>query len=344
MRFLGAVLGGLVASTLGLAVACSGSQALVSAPSACNDYFDALYVESCPGPTPPASEVDLERTEFATTCEDSMSLPGSGLTPSALEACAMALKALGCNLLQESVSACAVTGDLTNGSPCNLNAQCQSGLCSTSNLTSMCGVCLPVVPVGGSCAPAGGTSPACASGSTCGNDDTCVAITPSGKGGSCAGGRATPCAPGLYCASTGTCQAAATAGQTCGINTPCASPLACTGSRNDAGGSTCQRPGPLGAPCGDDEDCASGLGCSPTTDTCDGVAWTSGGQTCGGLTHCLGASCSNMFPGNDVPQGTCPIVLADGQPCSASDTTSVCNLFSYCTNGLCVPNNSVVCK
>ena len=67
------------------------------ASSACDHYYAAQYLR-CGGPALPACEVARLRARFVAGCLNEIALPGSGMTPAAVEACAQALDASACEL------------------------------------------------------------------------------------------------------------------------------------------------------------------------------------------------------------------------------------------------------
>jgi hypothetical protein len=123
-----------------------------------------------------------------------MSLPGSGITIAALQACASALSVSSCqgslynpSLTNESLiglvtsmrtaggggssgGGCDFRGSLLDGAPCNEDFQCASGSCQGArrfgnNPAPTCGTCVRVAALGQSCA-----------GGFCGPDATCFNV------------------------------------------------------------------------------------------------------------------------------------------------------------------------
>jgi hypothetical protein len=337
--------------------------------SACDHYYAAQYTR-CGGPVLPATEGARVRARYLEVCLNEMALPGSGMTPASVEACALALDSSACELPDGPPVPCNFNGSLAGGAACNEGLQCQSGQCQGTAAFSpggpigpvTCGTCAPFVGIGQACGQGG-----CGSNANCllGPDMetakdpqyTCVAITQGDVGATCDDLSAI-CKTGLYCAAqTGKCTALGDAGPACGEGTAspgdpggCAAPLSCVGL---PGMATCSTGG-AGAFCLNDLDCSPGLGCVPgpcsssiarigcsASGTCQPVAWASAGQACDGYrTHCLVGSC-NAGPGTESPdgglaQGTCPSVVADGQACSVQGVGlsagfgPTCDTFAEC--------------
>jgi hypothetical protein len=353
----------------------SGSTPPVSPIAACDDYFAAQYDRGCGGPQLPPTEAARIRTRFEQVCQNQYALPGSGVTPPSLEACASAIEASPCGLPDGTPAECLFTGILTAGVPCNEGFQCQSGGCNgTVPLTT----------------PEGPSGP-----TTCGRC-TAPAITMlfgNGQiGDPCDGQMTPPCTRGLYCdTASHTCAPLEPAGTACGTNPPggpsgCAPPLSCVGSAATAACSL----GAQGASCLNDIDCAPGMGCrgpclhgsvtstdgggcQPATGTCEPMAWAGPGQPCdlGNTTNCLVGSCGGgpfnaiKMPSDGGPlPGLCPLAIADGQPAPGSpgpmaNTYATCDTFAQPfladfhymfglpnggAYGTCTLFDSVVCK
>jgi hypothetical protein len=250
---------------------------------------------------------------------------------------------------------------------------------------STCGTCAPFVQSGQVCAHENFTG-GCASGQVCligaGMETaatptyTCVPIAEGDAGAAC-DDLSKACPPGLYCAAkSGQCEVLGDAGTPCGEGASppgnpggCKAPLSCVG---DPGMATCAL-GSIGAFCLSDYDCSPGLGCIPgpcapsgaivrfgcsESGTCQPVTWASPGQACDGYkTRCQVGSCGGSGFGPIPPPvdggpatSTCPMIAADGQPCS-----SECDVSAECfspsgkagTSGLigtCTLLDSVVCR
>jgi hypothetical protein len=327
--------------------------------SACDHYFTAQY-SRCGGPILPTSETTRILARFEQVCQNQIALPGSGMTPTTVEACAAALDASSCELPYGPPAVCNFHGSLPGGAPCNEGLQCQSGLCGGTALFGAggqlgpwtCGTCEPFAAIGKACSPGG-----CSADAIClakGKTSVCVAITQGDVGATC-DALAAQCKTGLYCsAQTGRCAKPAGAGEPCGEGSDpggCAAPLGCAGTPE-----TC-RSGSVGAQCISDPDCASGLGCGPSG-TCNPVSWVAAGQVCDGYnTRCLVGVCQNCGPMAENCEiyslGTCPTVAPDGQPCGL--TPSTCDTVAECFSptgpagesgaaGICTLLDSNVCR
>ncbi len=332
-----------VALWLGLAAGgCGGQAGQQSVSEVCGSLFDATIGAGCE-PAMPTAELARQRTRYQTLCERSLGLPGEGITTSALQSCVSALKSEDLCVkrgLAPLPSACRfASGSLGTGATCASSEQCASGACSTGGLPvdggapPLCGTCVAAVAVGQPCGAAVGFM-TCQQGAVCTGSSpsaTCVAIA-YGDAGALCDGTAMQCKDGLTCGSTGTCAAPKPAGASCAFTDECASPLVCAAGTN---GSTCSDAGKTGASCTGDGTCATGFGCSTATQQCGALTYAAAGQPCGDLVRCLVGSCAAT--GGGTTPGTCPRVLADGQPCAApSSGPTTCDAFASCTtDGLC---------
>jgi hypothetical protein len=325
---------------------------------ACDNFFAATSTYGCGGPSVPVSEIARVKLRFRQACENAVKLPGSGVTPEALEVCSAALNASSCQVVANSggtilfangLTACDFRGSLPGEATCNENVQCASGECLGARAAGpegpaapTCGTCAPALAVGQSCAPSGGCVPSaeCTYGAT--NAVVCVAITYAGLGASC-DSKFSLCNQGLSCnQQTGKCgPLPGNVGDSCTDFDGCARPLTCIGLGVPQ---TCQQPGSAGTSCSVDQDCAAGLGCVAV---CTPVAWAMPGQPCDATKECLVGSClsANGFgppqpPDAAVPESTCPIVTPDGQPCG----NGTCDTYSDCFKGVCTPTDSNVCR
>jgi hypothetical protein len=341
--------------------------------AACDHYFAAQY-SRCGGPTLPASETARLLPRFEQLCRNQAALPGSGVTAATLEACASALDASPCQFPDGPPTACNFQGSLPGGGGCADSIQCQGGYCSgQQSLTPegpdgpvTCGRCAPLAAVGQVCNSAGCPPIAlCITTETSAPEPTytCVAISQGGVGAPCDDLTAA-CRTGLYCAAeTGSCQALRPAGATCGVGPGwpggCAAPFGCGPSL------TCVS-APDGGPCLGDFECASGLGCIPSgpcsnparfgcsaIGACAPISWVNPGQPCSDSARCLVGSCNfgGFFPITQGPDGgllwgTCPTVVADGQPCTVApgNGTTTCDTFSECFAGTCSLLDGVGCN
>src|ERR1019366_1021367 len=95
--------------------------------AACVHYYQATYIR-CLGPVLPASEGARVQARFVQVCENDMALPGSGMSPANVEACASALDLWPC-VNGGPPQACYFYGSLGGGAACNEGLQCQSGWC-----------------------------------------------------------------------------------------------------------------------------------------------------------------------------------------------------------------------
>jgi hypothetical protein len=349
---LGAAALAALATLAGLAVSCGGgrsddSSAARVAADACGAFYDEVLMGHCAtGAMPPASEVARERTRFVQLCQHAMSLPGNGMTPDQLGACAAAQGTASCDAYVLP-SACHITGSRHAGAPCNTGWQCESGSCTYAIASAAdggasafdgCGTCTAVAAVGQSCADSG-----CVQGSACepsrgGKPPTCVAVE-SGQAGARCDGAAALCAASLYCdPGSHTCKAAGGASAPCADSSRCVAGLACIGP---PGAGTCQAPAADGGGCQSDDGCAPGLVC--LHERCASVTWASSGQPCGGATRCLVGSC-RLDEASGAQHGSCPTVIADGQPCDDAGTASMCDELSFCVKGVCTLEGSAACE
>jgi hypothetical protein len=340
-----------IAATMGLALACSSPSngaPDITAQKACDDYFDALVGVACNATTPPDDELTRIRALFDTVCQNSLALPGNGLTAGSLEACAKAVGATGCASANLDIPECSAQGSLPDGAACNESSQCQSGACSVASTAAdagpsipACGVCVPGVAVGQPCA----TGDKCAYGAVCaasGAGFACTAVTYGDAGATC-DLLAAGCKTGLYCdIQAKQCTSPGAADAACTGTQACSPPLTCVAGE---GGPvlTCQPPAPAGGACQIDQDCQAGLGCSPATSQCAAITWVAPGQTCSALQHCLVGFCP-IVHGPGGAGGKCPTVISDGQACTRGDASHTCDTFSACLGGICQQPDSVVCQ
>ena len=357
-----------------------GSIASDGGTSPCDHYFAALYAR-CGGPTPPVAEIARIRARFERVCENQFALPGSGVTAASLDACAAALDASPCELPEGLPVACDFRGSLSAGAPCMDSIQCESGQCAgTASYTPVgqatpftCGTCDPLLMMGDVCVRGG----FCPPGSICMTTDTTAKVpnytcTPISYGdvGAVCDDLAAKCQLGVYCdAQTGRCAKLGGAGASCGETPPppgnpggCIAPLSCTGI---SGTPTCSSGGGAGALCLYDSDCSPELGCiagpcfntvaragCAASGTCGLVSWVGPHQTCDNSSRrCLVGQCSfgNLlnapFPiDGGLSTGTCPTVIADGQPCTVRDQRATCDTFSECFQGTCTLLDGFDCQ
>jgi hypothetical protein len=344
-----------------------GGGAAVSAQVACNDFMNMGFT-TCAG-TPPAAMASLQ-SGFGQACQNTVALPGSGVTPAALEACAAALNGLHapCQTAPDKVgvilngsasnlAACNFQGSLPEGTPCNENLQCASALCSGAHQTlgtegplpPTCGTCAPTAAIGESCSSSG-----CGPGAMCsGAPPLCVAAVTYGALGASCDGTASLCVPGLSCnTQTGQCGGIpANVGDPCS-NSVCALPLLCGGTPP-----TCQQP--EAGSCLAGQLCPGGFVCEDTVPgVCVPITWVMPGEPCGAFpSQCLVGSCDYGFGPQSPPLAdggvpTCPIVIPNGQPCGGNGANATCGTYSACFNsksalsgtGVCTPIDGNVCR
>jgi hypothetical protein len=324
------------AATAAALAACStssGGGSDASAGTPCGNYFDALVIGTCnTGPMIPDDELARDRARFETVCQASLVLPGSTVTQAQIEACAIAIHDAGCTGRPGLPQACVFSGALSAGSACNEDFQCQGGLCFAAapvndggaGAPNGCGKCEAVASVGQSCAMA-----TCARGAVCDPTkmpSTCATVTSGGAGASC-NGATTVCDVGFFCdVATMKCAPTFPVGQACNGSSECTAPATCRAKK-------CTSPSEAGGGCYIDTDCVAGLGCS-VNEQCGAVTWATAGQPCGDLARCVVGACSSA--------GTCPAVVADGQPCPTDDGHT-CDSLSLCVNGKCTLEDTVAC-
>jgi hypothetical protein len=339
-----------------------------AAAAACKHYYAAQY-QRCGGPVLPKSEQTRSEGRFVQVCLNDMVLPGSGMSPDSVEACASALDASPCELPDGLPMECNFHGSRASEVPCNRGVQCQSGQCTgTAAISpggpigpSTCGTCAPFVALGQVCAHGDGGG-GCAVGQICmvqpGTQTSsqpsyaCVAIKQGDVGSTC-DDISTTCKIGLYCsAQSGQCATLGDAGAPCGQGASppgapggCVAPLACVGVL----GMTYCSSGMTGAFCLSDFDCSSGLGCAPgpcsktvahvgcsAAGTCQPVQWVSPGQACDGYrTRCITGACGS---GSGVGPPQLAPTSDGGQPMGTCPTiasdgqpcSSPCDTFAGC--------------
>ena len=342
----------------------SGSRISTSTPtttSACGDLFDALVAyEACSFELVDATK----RGRFVQVCRLQLDAPGANAA-GAVESCAQAVRSAVPTCAPATTACATPPGMLANGVPCGTSLQCASGYCTTGGgnfenilsphalsnvIAQSCGVCAPVVPVGGSCLG----PPPCARGSVCSfqgsagtaggsglpvaEAGTCVPVPNDvGLGHVCAGPYPSPsCAEGLKCEST-KCVALAGEGSPCIFPDDCKAPLVCVQSQ-------CAPPIDAGAQCtieqkpeGEVSNCSRQSTCDSMTHLCSlPVAIVGPGQPCNLGAFCgtylafAGSNAGNAycrFDGGSYTSGTCPAVFGDGQPCDPSGT---CDDYATC--------------
>jgi hypothetical protein len=322
------------------------ADAALAAQAACTDYL-AAGTSACGPNYLPMSEMPQFNAGALLACQNEVALPGSGVTPTALHACASAIRGSPCfrpfpDLVHaivygtlDSLGACNFPGSLPTGAPCNENFQCATELCQGARDALLdgqplpttpptCGTCAATADAGQSC-----TGSTCAPGTTCMNTGQCLAITYGSVGAACDFQEAL-CDVGLECYEFQCANLPANVGAPCVDTFGCAPPLICREA-----GLTCQAAGTVGTSCAVDEDCAFGLVCAGV---CTAVTWVMPGQPCGGASmQCLVGPCGGS---NNAPQPACPSIISDGQPCGSG----TCDAYSECVSGVCTPIDGDICR
>lgn len=351
-RFLSAVT--FAAAAASAALACSSNNDGGGTGGACQSYANALvaYEQRCTGDIDPSQQSAIA-ARYAQLCTGALSLPGVPDISSQLSTCASNLGSAACNASTNQVDGCDIetNGTLDDGAACAIGTECKSGDCqiSTSGLDDDGGA----APTCGKCKAAVADGADCSNGGVCVTGDTCVyssqdggfsgvcqkKTAPGGAGATCT--TADDCKSPNYCSfgtnETGTCTAPAASGETCGSNNECAAGLVCTGQTSR----TCGQPVGEGGACFSGE-CAAGLACDYSSNTCAKIQFGAAGATCDGVTlRCSRGECkiaaTSGGDGGSVPTtGVCPTIIADGQPCDDTSTTTTCDEFASCVNGTCV--------
>jgi hypothetical protein len=259
--------------------------------------------------------------------------PGSGTTPSNVEACVQAYATASCAdlIAGTTPAACNIHGSLPQGAACGDDSQC-AGANSYCNLgdSQTCGVCDTRAAAGDACA----FDSDCESGMVCG-----MAAN----------------------AATGACVATAGVGGACSDSTPCAFPLVCSSADPDAGSGSCAQPAEVGASCDPVAQNCNGIEnllCDPTTNVCTAQPTAGSGAQCGFLgngfasyTMCVGGAYCDLADSGF--SGTCVPRAAEGAPCDPTETTgplclapAVCAvpLTSGSPNGVCTLRDSSACQ
>lgn len=294
----------------------------------CGVYAAALgdAVRTCLGPIQAGAVAARGKAE----CDWWLRLPGTGATEAGLAACAEAVRSSPCNVSSALLPACQLAGDLADGAQCASPVQCRSRLCVGT--TGLCGgVCKARVAIGDKCTPLA----QCVDGAGCDESFTCVANGPAG--GRCTVEQRPGCQPGLFCeATTKTCKPLPKEGEAC--STVCSGWLRC-----DPTARVCYAPKTVGEgeSCGEASRviCASGLGCDPSSGVCGPLILAGANEACGGRTVCREGQCGG---GGDLGPSRCPVVIADGAPCSYS--LGQCRDAALCLDGTCQRLDQLTCK
>jgi hypothetical protein len=248
--------------------------------------------------------------------------PGTGWTPSAVEACVQALPNASCDeLLDHNLPAVCrpPAGQVAEGGACGDNSQCASGYCNLGP-GGKCGTCASALG---------------AAGAACYRDEDCA------FGTKCTGADVTK-SP----ATAGTCTQPGQSGATCDGTHPCSLTLVC----NPAGGGTggvCGAAAAAGATCSQLDrapfgncDELHGLYCNRVSNgTCTMVATAGSMQPCGAvggvLTACSGGgTCMSMM---------CLAPAADFGNCSKANGPD-CLSPAQCINGVCTLPTPETCR
>jgi hypothetical protein len=334
-------------SVAAISVACSSSSNGGSASSSCASYANAeIDQETRCGLATPVSADERANyiSRFNVVCNDAIGAPGSGITTAYLDACAAALgKIPGCT---SAVPECNdPAGTLAVGAACGSDDQCASTHCAITSSSSAdagasttqnCGTCGATVADGAACQ----SGDVCVAGDSCTNG-TCAKETTS-SGGTGAIGSAcqddADCATPNHCNFTqGVCAAPGAAGSSCETASDCVSGLICNASTEQ-----CEAPVANGGAC-TGGDCASGLGCDSTSKKCTAITFAAQGAACDNdAVLCDRGDCPIATSGGATR--LCPTIIADGQACDASGTTTACDDFAECIAGTCQVPNPADCK
>ena len=320
--------------------------------AACGAYFDALSA-ACTLPGEPADFIAHERARYVAGCSSTLALPNYGRSAAQLQACADTIAAAPDILCKASLPADPATvaaenafiaacssdrGSGAAGAACENAEQCESGNCAVASdaggaVATGCGTCIGTIAVGQPCATdAGGCDPTSRCDDSAGAPACRVAVF--GDAGSACDDNFEQCSQGLACdLSTHVCGPRRSAGATCVYSSDCELPLVCRGAPL-----SCQTPGQLGDACVADTDCVSTLLCS--TGQCVTPSWAAPGQACGAGDRCEYGSC---VAAASAATGTCPVVVADGEPCGGSPTTT-CDLGAECIAGVCKLIGTLGCR
>ena len=321
-------------------VACGGStgnNTTGDIGAACDAYFDSLVgsAQKCYGVTLPADQATEQKSRFHTLCIDSAGFPGESVNAQKLTDCVKAAGAPTCRGSNGLNSCQFGSGTLPDGSVCNTATQCKGGVCviAASNdggTSTTCGKCSTGVPLGGACNITGNS---CVTGASC-VKNVCVARGSVDLAGDC--DATSECKTSLACVSN-KCVALGGSGTKCQSSQDCQDTLVCVQQ-------ACAASIAVGGDCSmSPTACLNGI-CDPQSKKCSGFIAASPGAACGFVNGaaigCAIGSC-NIAP--MTVQGTCPTVIPDGQACSSSDKTKMCNYFANCDGGVCTLHTTV-CK
>jgi hypothetical protein len=297
-------------------VACSsdGSGSSTSPDKACADLASAfcgkinecaaIFIQQAYG------DVTTCSTRVKTSCLNTLSAPGTGITPAKEESCVQAVHGATCDDVVDhnAPTACqAVGGTLAAGAACGDSSQCQSAYCNLGT-DGTCGAC---------------AAARSASGGPCNRDDDCA------YGSVCTMGGATAGTTG------GTCTTPVAMGGTCDSTHPCKTTLACKNG-------TCTTPDAAGVSCMTGScDAFAGLYCPVgfgSAQVCSMLGFAGPGEACGvingNLVICSGGG--NCQGATLTVAGKCQAPAADGAACddTAGPTClppAVCSSAKVCT-------------
>lgn len=302
-----------------LAVIACGSTAPSPSPAqVCARMYDVFVARSqrCGG-----DPVPVGRADYLELCEQMFQWPGMEGTEDGHDQCATEIERASCAYEPR----CWPHGSLGGGAPCGTHQQCISGYCSRGSVPNdfICGVCLPGLALGESCADA---KPGCGSGLWCDGTKHCAKSIVRMEGESCDRSAGTFCRYGTQCAN-GVCRLPAGLGEACtGIG--CVAAYACTN------GVCAEVPGE-GQPCTSNL-CALHHYCSPQSKTCVAMKVAGHGEPCGPIDtecvaghYCNGGICTGSGP---VPRG------------GACSTTNDCTSPFGCIGGTCQLLDPRTCK
>ncbi len=313
----------------------------ITAQSACEHEFRVQF-ERCTKDVAPQTMTSA-RTRYVESCVSALGLAGSTRTVDEVEACAKAVEAEECGIVADILPACArKAGSLATGSACNVDAQCQSGLCDLLDAHAKgkgCGVCADTALEGEGCNSEGR---ACAPGTHCVGSKasptvkTCQRVRYVDEKASC-NGFDLQCRVGFMCASVKgaepSCVRRLPAGERCSGNAMCVKEAFC--SQNTG---TCTNRGNAGDACDAMTPCADGLGCDRTTSKCGPLTFVGPDESCGGTVLCREGICGQ---GTGAPR--CPQIIEDGEGCIEGAHTT-CRAPAACIDGACVMPTTATCQ
>ncbi len=196
-------------------------------------------------------DMHLCESTYAETCEIDARAPGSGMTPTSIDACAHAESSDCAQILGDPALECTPPGTRADGDPCARGAQCRGRLCAMENRGDRCGRCAVLPRENEPCY----RGAVCSAGLACW-DHVCK---PKARLGEACAGFLT-CEMGLDCVKR-RCSAHAKRGEACDF-------LA-TEAPNCDDGATCvdgrcvaEKLAQAGSPCGQEITCIGGTYCS----------------------------------------------------------------------------------